>query len=73
MSVMNLILFGACGALMAIAAAFLKGRSDGVRIERARQTEAERATRALADSVDDSVSALPPAAARKELKRWSRG
>jgi hypothetical protein len=69
---MNAALIVGAVALVAIIAAFLKGRGDGARIERARQAEAERATLALADSVDAEVDALPAIKVRQELKQWSR-
>lgn len=58
--------------LVGAAGLFIKGRSDGRRDERARQTERERKARTIADEVDNDVGAMPPDEARKELKRWGR-
>ncbi|MDG4883015.1 ABC transporter permease [Mesorhizobium sp. WSM4884] len=63
------------GVLTSVIAALgwgLHQRLAGARAERARQTEAEAATRALADQVDNDIGALPAGAVKKELKSWAR-
>ncbi len=45
----------------------------GKKAEKAKQAEAELEARDIADRIDDDVGAIPPADARKELGRWSRG
>lgn len=60
--------------LAGIAAAFgwgLKKQRDGAAKERAKQAEAERKARTIADEVDNDIGAIPPPKARKELKEWS--
>lgn len=49
-----------------------KQRRDGAAKERAKQAEAERKARTIADEVDNDVGALPPDKAREELKRWAK-
>lgn len=61
--------------LAGIAAAIgwgFKQRRDGASAERAKQAEAERKARTIADEVENDIGAMPPAEARKELSRWSR-
>lgn len=61
--------------LAGIAAAIgwgVKKQRDGAAKERARQAEAERKARTIADEVENDIGAMPPAEARKELSRWSR-
>jgi hypothetical protein len=63
------------GVLASIIAALAWGfhqRLAGARAERAREAEAEAATRTLADRVDNDIGALPAQAVRKELKSWAR-
>lgn len=45
----------------------------GKKAEKAKQVEAEMEARDIADRIDNDVGAIPPADARKELGRWSRG
>lgn len=59
------------GIAAAIGWGFKKQR-DGAAKERARQAEAERKARTIADEVENDIGAMPPAEARKELSRWSR-
>ncbi|WFP61476.1 ABC transporter permease [Mesorhizobium sp. WSM4904] len=47
-------------------------RLAGARAQRARQTEAEAAARALADQIDNDIGALPAGAVKKELKSWAK-
>ena len=53
-------------------ALIIQQRRSAVKAERAKQAEREAEARDIADKVDNDVGALPPADARKELKRWSR-
>ena len=59
----------AIGAALAL---IWQQRRVGAKAERAKQAEREAKARDIADQVDNDVGALPPADARKELKRWSR-
>lgn len=59
----------AIGAALAL---LWQQRRAGAKAERAKQAEREAEARDIADKVDNDVGALPPADARKELKRWSR-
>ena len=68
----NSVLIALGGVLVAVLAAFLKGRIEGARAERARKAEAEIRARDIADEVQNEVGAMPPDAARKELGRWHR-
>jgi hypothetical protein len=68
----NSILIALGGVLAAVLAAFLKGRIEGARAERARRAEAEIRARDIADEVQNDVGAMLPDAARKELSRWAR-
>lgn len=49
-----------------------KQRRDGAAKERAKQAEAERKARTIADEVENDIGAMPPAEARKELSKWSK-
>jgi hypothetical protein len=49
-----------------------KWRASIIAKERAKQAEAERKARTIADEVDNDVVALPPDKAREELKRWAK-
>ena len=53
-------------------ALIIQQRRSAVKAERAKQAEREAEARDIADKLDNDVGALPPADARKELKRWSR-
>jgi hypothetical protein len=68
----NAILIALGSVLVAVAAAFFKGRIEAARAQRTRQAEAEIKARDIADQVDNDVGAMPPDAARKELSRWAR-
>ena len=73
MSGLTPYLIAAIGALVAIIAAYTRGRLTGAKLERATQAAAEKKARDVADQVDNDVGALPPKDAREELKKWSRG
>ena len=60
-------------AALGAAAALWRVYAAGRKAERAKQAEAEMRARDIADQIDDDVHAVPPAEARKELGRWSRG
>jgi hypothetical protein len=68
----NAILIALGGFLVALIAAFFKGRIEGAKAERTRQAKAEIDTRDIADEIDNDIGAMPPDAARKELGRWAR-
>ena len=68
----NSILIALGGVLVAVLAAFVKGRIAGARAERTRKAEAETTARDIADQVQNDVGAMPSDAARKELSRWGR-
>jgi hypothetical protein len=68
----NSLLIVLGGFLVALIAAFFKGRIEGAKAERTKQTEAEIGARDMADEIQDDVSAMPPDIARKELSRWAR-
>ena len=44
----------------------------GRKAEKAKQAEAELEARDIADRIDNDVGAIPPADARKELRKWGR-
>lgn len=58
--------------LAAVIAAIVRSRRTGAAAERAKQAEAERRARTIADEVDNDIGALPPDKAREELKRWAK-
>lgn len=60
-------------AALGAAAALWRVYAAGRKAERAKQAEAEMRARDIADQIDNDVGAIPPAEARKELGRWSRG
>lgn len=60
------------GGLLAVLVAFFKGNSRGARLERAKQAEAERKARTIADEIDDAVAGRSPDANREELRKWSK-
>lgn len=60
------------GGLLAVLLAFFKGNSRGANLERAKQAEAERKARTIADEIDDAVAGRSPASNREELKKWSK-
>ena len=69
---LNSLLIALGGVLVALIAAFFKGRIEGAKAERTKQAEAEIGARDIADEIQDDVSAMPPDIARKELSRWAR-
>lgn len=68
----NGLLLGLGAVLVAVTAAFFKGRLSGAAKERAKQAEAEQKARTIADEVENDVGSLPGSAAREELREWSR-
>ncbi|MBN9220406.1 MAG: ABC transporter permease [Mesorhizobium sp.] len=61
------------GAAIVVALGWgLRQRLAGERAERTRQAAAEAAARDIASQIQNDIGALPPAAARKELKSWAR-
>jgi hypothetical protein len=68
----NAVLIALGGVLVAVLAAFFKGRLEGARAQLTRQAEAEIKARDIADQVDNDVGAMPSDVARKELSRWAR-
>lgn len=58
-------------AIIAALIAYMRGRTDGAALERAKVAEAEKEAIDVADAVQNDVGALPPKDAREELKRWS--
>lgn len=64
-----LLILGAIGAAVM---AFFRGRSSGKAAAAAKQAEAERKARKVADEIDNDVDAMGSDAARKELERWGR-
>ena len=65
-------IIAAGGVLAAFLAAYLKGKSAGKATERAKQDRERQEARDTADQVDNDVGAMPPDAAREELKKWAR-
>lgn len=65
-----LIMLG--GVLVAVLAAFFKGRLSGAKAERVKQTEQRQEARDVADRVDSDIGALPAELKRKELGSWRR-
>lgn len=57
---------GGAGILFAM----WKARQSGALAERAKQAEAERKARSIADEIDDAVAGRSPDANREELKKW---
>lgn len=67
-------IFYALGAAVLVAlAAFFKGRLDGAKLERAKQTEREAKARDISDEIDDAVAGRSPDENRGRLKGWGRG
>lgn len=66
------ILVTAGAGLLALLGIVVKSRSDGAKLERAKQAAEDARARDIADQVDNDVGALPPDAAREELRKWSR-
>jgi len=68
----NSFLIALGGILVALIAAFFKGRVEGAKAERAKHAQAEISARDIADEIQNDVGAMPPDVARKELRRWAR-
>lgn len=58
------------GGVIAVVGAFIKGRLDGAKKERARQAASRQKARTIADEVDNDIGAIPADQARKELSTW---
>ena len=65
-------LLAAGAALVAILAAFMRGRTSGAAKERAKQDRDRLAAIETANEVQNDVGAMPPSEARKELGTWWR-
>lgn len=57
------------GALGVVAVIFQQRRA-GAKAERAKREAAEDRAKAIADQVQNDVGALPPGAAKEELRKW---
>ncbi|WP_137934343.1 ABC transporter permease [Mesorhizobium comanense] len=68
----NPTLLGIGAAILAALGWGVRQRLAGERAERARQAATEAAARDIASQVQNDIGALPPAAARKELRSWAR-
>lgn len=63
----------AVGALVtAVLGAFVKGRLDGAKLERAKQADERNKARDVADEVDNDVGAMTPEQRREALRKWAR-
>jgi hypothetical protein len=60
---------GALGVVIAILAAWLKGRLSGAKAERAKQAEQETAARDIRDQVQNDIGAMPADKVRAELAK----
>lgn len=60
---------GALGVVIAILAAWLKGRLSGAKAERAKQAEQETAARDIRDEVQNDIGAMPADKVREELAK----
>ncbi|TPK70215.1 ABC transporter permease [Mesorhizobium sp. B2-4-15] len=69
----NPTILGIGAAIVGVIGLAFQQRLAGAKAERAKQAQAEVAARDVADQVQNDVGALPPDAARKELKSWSKG
>lgn len=58
------------GGVIAVVGAFIKGRLDGAKKERAKQAASRQKARTIADEVDNDIGAIPADQARKELSTW---
>lgn len=65
-------LLTAGAAIVALLGIIVKSRRDGARLERERQAAEDLRARDIADEAHGEVVALPPEAAREELRRWAR-
>lgn len=63
---------GVFGVIGAVIVAHFKGKRDGKALERAKQADAERRARTIADEVDNDIGALPSGQAREELRKWAK-
>lgn len=50
----------------------LKWRASIIAKERAKQADAERKARTIADKIDQDIGAMAPSDARRELNKWTR-
>lgn len=66
------LLIAAAGGLIAIIAAFMKGRVDGAKIERASTLAKEAKARDIADEVENDVGVMTPEQVKAELEKWSK-
>lgn len=60
------------GGLVAALGWGVKQRRAGAKAERARQAEAEKRARDMADEVDREIAGLPADQMRERLKKWSK-
>lgn len=63
---------GALGVVIAIIAAWLKGRLSGAKAERAKQAEQETAARDIRDEVQNDIGAMPADKVRAELAKRAK-
>lgn len=68
----NSILIALGGVLLAVLAAFFKGRLSGAKAERTKVEHDRIEARDVADQVDNDIGALPADLKRKELGTWRR-
>ncbi|HEX2753702.1 MAG TPA: hypothetical protein VHP34_11480 [Alphaproteobacteria bacterium] len=68
----NTLVAGILAVLAAVAAAWFKGRSSGVRSERDKQTSRDAAAMTEAQKIDEAVAGNTPEANRSELSKWSK-
>ena len=68
----NPTLLAIFGGVVAVVAAFMKGRLSGAAKERAKQAAAGARAREIADEIHDDIGALPPEVARKKLEQWAK-
>lgn len=71
-SSLTTLLMAGGAALLAIILAFMKGRLDGAKLERANQATREAKARSEADAIDDAVAGRTPQENRERLKKWSK-
>lgn len=71
MSITALLIAAAVG-LVSIIAAFMKGRVDGAKIERAHTAAREAKAREIADEVENDVGVMTPEQVKAELEKWSK-
>ncbi|MGE9185372.1 hypothetical protein ACQKIA_31220 [Escherichia coli] len=68
----NTLVAGLLAVLAAVAAAWFKGRSSGVRSERDKQVSRDAAAMTEAQKIDEAVAGNTPEANRNELSKWSK-